>query len=206
MARSKTRPTKQSESVVRAMSMVGFRPEKPSSAPPDWKPMLIQYRLEAGFNGGSDPFAPHPASWSFGRRTPTCDCSGFVAWCCGYSRYHEDFPLYGGYVNTDSMLQDATGQKEWFEEVEYPEPGCLIVYGAIYKGTVRTRVGHVGLVTGVAAAEWDPRNPQFDRLLVTHCSSGNVKRTGAAIQQTTGSIWQKSGAKLVRYRHFFGEV
>lgn len=171
--------------------MVGFEPPMPPGAPADWRPKPIQYRLLKA-NGGKDPWAQHPADWSYGKRTPTCDCSGFVAWCLGYPRR-----LDGRWYSTDGMLRDARGARRVFEVIETPELGCVAVYGGRWRGAERLRAGHVGIVTGVPA-EWSGNN--WSDLEVTHCSSTNARRTGGAIAITDGLLWGRKGGVLLRCR------
>lgn len=201
MGRGAIRPTSIREAVERARSMLGYRPANKRQ---------IAYRLKGGFNGGHDPFAKHPARWSpaDSQREAwsktgayTCDCAGFVAWCLGYDRYQPDSGFHNEgrgykYINTDSAIWASEAEvPTWFKRLEYPEVGCLVVYGSKWRSGKRVRVGHVGLVTAVPA-EWDPENPQFDLLKVIHCSSGNQRRFGASIQETDGSIWAKRGLFL----------
>ena len=96
MPRGIIRPLTIAEAVRRAKSMVGYKPELPANAPKGTRRVNIKYRLSK-FNGGKDPYAQHPADWSYGNRTPTCDCAGFVAWCLGYDRYQPGkFEPYDG--------------------------------------------------------------------------------------------------------------
>lgn len=188
--------------VERARSMIAFRPQPPvAHSKSRAKP--IQYRLRGGFNGGKDPFAQHPGSWSppDNQKMPwssggawTCDCSGFVSWCLGIDRYQPEFPHYGGWVSTDSILMDARTGGDWFEEIPAPELGCVVVYGGARRKGKRIRVGHVGLVVDPLPAEWDKN---WSDLRVIHCSSGNGRRFGQAVWETDGRIWSKHG-RLVR--------
>lgn len=201
LGRGAIRPTTACEAVERARSMLGYRPDNK---------LPIAYRLKGGFNGGHNPFAPHPGKYS--RRDNqreawskagayTADCAGFVAWALGYDRYQpkSGFHNEGGgykYINTDSAIVSSEAEvPTWFRKIDHPEPGCLVVYGSKWTNGKRTHIGHVGLVTGVPA-EWDPDRPDFNLLKVVHCSSGNQRRTGASIQETDGSIWAKRGLFL----------
>ena len=149
----------------------------------------ILYRLKE-HNGGQDPFAPHCASWSPDLKRWTSDCTGFVCWCLGLDRYQPP-----DWINTDSALEDALKKKVRFEPLELPELGCVVVYGGAWKNGIRTKVGHWGIVTGLPA-EW---GPSWDLLSVTHCSSGQSRKHGAAIAETSGQLWARHG-RFLRYR------
>lgn len=187
------------DAIKRAKSMIGFVPKLLENAPIDTKPQPIRYRLKGGYNGGQSPYAAHPASWSYGKRTPTCDCSGFIAWVLGYDRYQPHAGLGVKYLNTDNIILLAKSQK-WFEILNKPELGCIIVYGK-YDKNGKTYVGHIGLITSLPA-EWDKdSNDSWKDLLVTHCSSGNDKKFGGAIQETSAlNIW---GSRIHRDHTYF---
>lgn len=141
--------------------------------------------------GGRDPEAKSP-----GDATAACDCSGFVCWALGFDRHQPGFAGYD-WVSTDSMVAMARRPDNgWFEEVQVPRPGDLVVYPSIYKGGKRIRVGHVGLVsqvpTGSAVGDWAA-------LRVIHCSAGNQRRTKAAVQETSGLAWKGKGSLFLRY-------
>ena len=199
------------EAVERAKSMIWFEPELPEDAGIGAKSQPIRYRLPK-FNGGKDPLADHPADWSYGKRSPTCDCIGFIAWSLGFDRYqpvHFDRNkkgkvIYGGYINTNSSILAANSlEPSWFEEVCAPELGCLVVYGGTRnKKTGKRRAGHIGIVVGPLPAEWDPEaNECWRALRVVHCSSSNDRITGGAIQETDGWTWRHSRrpSKFLRY-------
>jgi hypothetical protein len=201
--RGAIRPTSIEEATLRAVSMIQHKPARPASAETA-PPVPIMYRLRGGFNGGSDPYAPHPASWSppdgqgcawsrYGAWT--CDCSGFVCWALGLDRFQPQGAVE--WLSTDGMLQDAAGPRERFVEVDGPELGAVVVYGGLWNEGKRVRVGHVGLVTGLPP-EWDPEvRDCWARLSVTHCSS-SMSKAGAAIAETNGLTWWRRGRFLRR--------
>ena len=193
LVRGQIRPTTRREAIERAESMVGYKPEKPEGAPFDAKRQTIKYRLSK-YNGGKDPYADHPADWSYGLRTPTSDCAGFVAWALGYDRKQiGTFPKWGGWINTDSMIAEARQFGDWFEEISEPEVGCLLVTPSIYKGGKRTKVGHVGMVVEVPEV-WDGDTRS---LTVVHCSSRPKGRS--AVKRTNGAFGATRGV-LLRYK------
>lgn len=194
------------EALRRARSMIGFEPD--GRGP-------IRYRLREGFNGGRNPNAPHPASWSppdsqglawSEHGAWTCDCTGFAMWCIGIDRYQLDFeknhkgePLWGGWINTNSMIAASkVPNPEWFEQIPYPEKGCLVVYGTWRNEQGKSKVGHVGVVSDFPK-DWQPG--QWRRLSVVHCSGGNDQTLGMAIAETDGRAWEnpRKGSVFLRY-------
>lgn len=143
---------KASDVVARARSAVGLG---------------IKYRLGSG---GMKPSEDYPSNIS-----NECDCSGFVCWTLGISRYQPAYPFNGGWVNTDSMVADAYSAVGFFAMI-LPRPGAVIVYGR--KGKT---VGHCGIISGV--------DSQGRVTKVIHCSAGNYRRTGDAIAETDAALW-----------------
>jgi hypothetical protein len=131
--------------------------------------------------GGFDPRAPTPGSKS--------DCSGYVCWMLGRSRVTTN-PLYvkfnGGWVNTDGMIHDAKSCLGFFTQLGAPEIGCLIVYGGKASGAPR-KIGHVGIVTQLGDEE---HRYTLNVSRVRHCSMGNYRRTGDAIQVTGPEVFR----------------
>ncbi len=195
MTRGAMRTTTHAEAVERARSMINYMPSVHPMSAKGTEPSLIRYRLSRN-NGGKDPHARHPADYSYAFKTPTCDCSGFVAWCLGFDRFQEaTFSQFSGWVSTDSMIIEARRKGAWFEEIRFPELGALVVTPGVRRHGRRIRVGHVGMMTGLPA-EWDPAEPPWTDLIVTHCSSSNSRLTGGAIR-TTG--WSSGGGVFLRY-------
>jgi hypothetical protein len=123
----------------------------------------IYYRLNGDddglppYNGGTDPMAPDPADrWSKPGSTfvnITADCMAGAAWCGGFDRKQpvRFAHLYGGSINTNSMILDAQDQRRCFEPVERPAPGLFVVCAS---GSPGHKVGHIGTIVDVPA-EWD---------------------------------------------------
>lgn len=156
--------------------------------------MTIGYQLG---KGGTDADRGHPGQWSTERLRWLSDCSGFVCWAWGLDRRQETFP--GSWLSTDGILREAATPNRtdpWFEFLDTPELGCLVVYGRAGQ-----KPGHVGIVVD-PIPEWDPKEPRLTqpwlKLHVVHCSSGNQRRYGGAIAETNGAIWRMRG-KFVRY-------
>ncbi len=142
----------------------------------------VKYHLEYP-NGGTDPDANMPCD----EATGFADCVGFVAWCQGFDRYQKGkFPLYDGYINTDSMIDEATQQKKWFVLQSRPQVGDMIV-GATYRdGLLRKHIGHIGVI--VSVSDWDGQG--LAGISVVHCSPGNYKYGPSAIFKTNGLVWK----------------
>jgi hypothetical protein len=176
--------------------MVGRAIERPGGRDPH----PIRYRLKK-YNGGKDPNADHPATWAPDWGVWCCDCVGFTSWCLGFDRFQKGkFEPYGGWINTDSMIQHAEGKGKngnvtWFEKIDAPEPGCLLVTRSKYKDGKRVKVGHVGLcvsILGSSAVEWSGR---YEDVMVIDCSSSASKQKKMAITVKTGRLW-RSGVFL----------
>jgi len=113
----------------------------------------ILYELGAG---GTDPNAPLPSN-----SEKRCDCSGFaLAWVPGISReqegkgkpWSESIP----WVNTDSVVHDATGEQRLYVQLQWPTPGCMMVYSAAMSGA--ERCGHCAVVSEVSMSPTGPRS------------------------------------------------
>lgn len=142
----------------------------------------IRYKRGAG---GRNPKLPTPETIRDG--VLGCDCVGFALWCHGIDRFNKLFPVYGGWMNTDSLreeaLSDKPGEVDWVTRISVPEPGCLVVYGAAGKAPFR-RIGHVGLVYRVPA-EWDAKvRDCWKDLGVIDCRSSTP-----AIEARDGLAW-----------------
>lgn len=140
--------------------------------------------------GGYDPGGIHPFdSKGF------CDCSGFTSWTCGESR-KTSHPLYvnfnGGWFETSSMYIDATvwKGKGSFELALEGLPGMLLVWpDRKVPGTTRVLQGHVGVIVAVEGGK--PTR-------VVHCSAGNFRATGDAIQETDADMFERHGAVIAK--------
>ena len=129
----------------------------------------IKYKLGKG--------GLHPTD-KFPSKNKLCDCSGFVCWVLGLSR-QTTIPFYkqfGGWIFTDSMVADVNSSAGIFEHLQFPRPGCIVVYGA------GNKIGHVGIVSEVSNGVMK---------MVIHCSSGNSKKFNASIQETTPAVFNR---------------
>jgi hypothetical protein len=101
-----------------------------------------------------------------------CDCSAFVARCCGQRKF--DGRLWW---NTDRIYADAKqGHVRW-REIENPVPGCIGVYpGTTFKG--KRVAGHVWVVADTSTAQ------------TVECSS-----SGKGIAKQQRGKWFQMGAQ-----------
>jgi hypothetical protein len=184
-----------SGAVKRAREVDGIKPSR--------------YKLGAG---GRNPAAPTP--FTIRDKILGSDCIGFVLWCLGLDRFQKDFPHYGGWINTDSAIQDAKTTKKFFTQVHYPEPGDLVIYPALYEDGKRVRIGHVGMVVEVPADWPSPegwpnlskkeKTSHLKRVKVIDCAGTKWRRLmGDAVRETTAAAsWDKPDAIFARYNHF----
>jgi murein DD-endopeptidase MepM/ murein hydrolase activator NlpD len=137
----------------------------------------IKYKLGSG---GMDPSLKQPTS------NKLCDCSGFVCWVFGISR-KSTIPFYkkfGGWIYTDSMVEDINSQAGIFEKLNIPEVGCIVVYGA------GSKIGHVGIVSEVV-------NGKMTKVI--HCSAGNSAKFNDSIQETAPNVFNRADALWGRF-------
>lgn len=195
-------PLTVAQRVVRALYLAG---EVPTAAldpyvrtlhAPPWCPDLY-YRLSE-FNGGKDPTAPDPATRWIAEGgvqvNRTSDCVGGAAWCGGFDRYQPArfAHLYEGWINTDSMLQDATTARRCFVELETARVGCFVVAASHTGGH---EIGHIGVVVNVPS-----RQILVERSAAWWSTLGVVDiaaRSGRANKRTTGAGWSTRDARFV---------
>lgn len=156
---------------------------------------LIQYSHLPGQNGGVDPRAVDCASrWErSGSTMLTSDCVGFYCWSRGVDRYQPKrfAHLFGGWQNTDSIIQDARGPAKCWRVVDKPYPGCAVVYPGTFLGSVRIRMGHIGAVYSVPAELAIKELEWWREVKVADCHGPRLK--GRAIGLRDASIWQRRG-------------
>lgn len=136
-----------------------------------------RYRLGAG---NHDPSSPRPFD-----DTRECDCSGYVTWALGLSRYQPHLAWLrlanGGWYNTAGMWLDVREPTGFLAPLSAARPGAVLVYpAASVSKTKGPTIGHVGIVTGIKgpAVTW-----------VIHCSAGAYRRSGDAIRETPPSVF-----------------
>jgi hypothetical protein len=162
------------------------------------------YKLGAG---GRSPTAPTPHTIRDG--VLGSDCVGFTSWCLGHDRYQpKTFSLYDGWINTDSLMADARGKREWYEPIARPVPGDVVVYPSTYKDGVRQRIGHIGLVSfvpdgmpaDVYALPAAERRSWLQRVLVIDCAGAAARRPYAIKEAPAAPTWDKPDAMFARCR------
>ncbi len=143
------------------------------------------YRLGAG---GMRPSA------TLGRSS---DCSGFVAWTIGIPRQLP--PKTGAWLDTDCYWRGGSPVADGLflrVDAETALPGDLYVYP-----DSGGRQGHIGVITGTQDGK--PTR-------VIHCSSGNHRRSGDAVQETGCTIFERNPNRRImsveysRLRELFG--
>jgi hypothetical protein len=153
----------------------------------------IEYRLGAG---GRRPNDPSPAD-DQGR----CDCSGFACWTLRMDRLQR-VDGKDVWLSTGGMVADATGPRRWFEVIDRPEPGCLVVYRA--NPLVARVTGHVAVVVSARVAEWNPKDPAcWKAVQIIHCHGpkGIVPAVTRSDASRFGKLWGASrGTMLLRFR------
>jgi hypothetical protein len=165
--------------------------------------------------GGRDPDAASPAD-ARGR----LDCSGLTCWLHRLDRRQllaaargarpdvwvdldgdgDLDPAIEAWIGTGGIITDALGPRCWYEPIERPELGALLVYAA---DNERGRAyGHVGMVTGGLPVEWDPRSLALWRgLEVTDCHGPNGRQPGVMVVSGAGwgKVWgARRGTLIVR--------
>lgn len=184
--RGAIRKTSDIEAVRRALSALSQVPPPPDPTIEDAGHRPIAYRLEGGFNGGFDPFAPHCASWSYGGRTPTADCIGFVLWATGVDRCQPEYHgSVGVWLHCGSLLADADGDRVWCEPVDEhaAKPGDWLITQS-----------HIAMI--IRPAIFSPSVMRFDHLVID-CSPRHGRETAIGI----GLPWSES-CRVLRYKHY----
>jgi hypothetical protein len=158
----------------------------------------IFYRLK-DFNGGKDPTGPDPATrWTktgSAFTNVTSDCIGGAAWCGGFDRYQPGrFPLYEGWINTDSMVADAIGAQACFRVLDKPEPGCFVV-AASGSGPRDGSIGHIGTVVEIPSGIWSDSEAQWRAVVVVDIAARGVGVR--ANKATTAYGWYTRQARWV---------
>ena len=134
-------------------------------------------------NGGFHPQDSVPTRNGF------CDCSGWLAWVLGMSRYQGDkgksFSNNFPWVETSAIYRDAKRDNYVFVEIPVPVPGCVVVYPDHKVLGVR-REGHTGLVIEVLSN---------GKIMTIDCSSSNGGKTKESIRYLDRtSLWKSKKA------------
>lgn len=147
------------------------------------KGLGIRYRL----GGGTARAGRHTCADARG----ACDCSAFACWALGIDKQGSypflvspGQPVEPGnqWYGTDNIWNDSVHiALGLFSRIHDPAPGCLILYPRQRLSGKKSTPGHVGVVTRVDAG---------GTLSVLHCSSGNSKKSGDAIQETDDAVFR----------------
>ena len=117
------------------------------------------------------------------------DCSGYVCWCIMKNR-KTDHPLYvaanNGWLDTFAIHRDIERATGFFDPLDQGVPGAVVVYP-----DSNGRHGHIGIVVSASG----PGVDGIDEVI--HCSSGNYKTTGDAIQITDAAVFQNNSKSLI---------
>lgn len=157
--------------------------------------------------GGRDPRAASPLTKR--NNVLGSDCVGFTSWALGHDRYQpETFELYDGWINTDSLMLDARGARQWYEQIDVPEPGDVVVFPSIHRDGRRVRMGHVALVVevpvglpaGVFALPADERRKWLRDVYVVDCAAAASRGQHAIHETTAAASWDKPDAMWARCR------
>lgn len=147
-------------------------------------------------NGGKDPTAIDPFDrWNKPGETfinRTADCIGGMTWCGGFDRYQPQrfSHLYDGWINTDSMIEDAHGPRKCFHVLDRPEPGCFVVFAS---GSAGHAIGHIGGITDVPT-DWEPHAVECWRGLGV---VDMAARTGRGNRRGDPMTWYYAGGVFV---------
>jgi hypothetical protein len=147
-----------------------------------------------GFGEGGRNPAGDRETWSELLGKYAADCSGSLLYWLGLDRHQPKsrFPLYGGWISTDSMIDDAElrGGGHLFARVATPRPGDVLVWPGVDldRDGDRDRIGHCSIIVSVPA-EWDEFDvtPQYDQLRVVQCRGPNGNTP--AVVETSGAPW-----------------
>lgn len=193
------RPTRRDEAVARAYLMPLFMCHRHKESPPDFYSRPHAYRLEDN-NGGKNPYAEDPGDWSYGYRVKTSDCIGFITWAAGFDRFQKyHFPEYGGWINTDSILEHAAAghEKPWFKVIDAKDAkaGDFLVVGSTRSAILRRRIpGHIKMIVR-------PATP-VSKILVVDCSPSNGRESAIMVKEQASL----GKYKVVRYTGYVDEA
>ena len=107
-------------------------------------------------------------------------------------------------INCNSAIEDALHGCEVFELASGAvQPGDLLCYPTFTllapDGTHKQFIGHVGIVTGVRALEWDWAWPQYELLDIAQCKGPNGRKP--AVVATDGSLWAHHDTVWPKVQH-----
>lgn len=98
--------------------------------------------------GGRDPRAHTPVTTRSDYSPPATgsDCVGLAMWISMLDRFNPTFPIYGGWMNTDSIAEEARTKGHWYRVTHAPEPGDLVLFTSLYVKGKLVEAGHIGFM------------------------------------------------------------
>ena len=177
------RPCTSTTAVERALSLVGKGG---------------QYVLGTGDYLGDGP------PWTSRGGLQGSDCAGFaMCWAYKLPRHRPGYnkgpwASVADDINCNSGLEDAAHARDLFEFTDTPRLGDLLCYPTFTVSGKRF-IGHVGIVVGVRAAEWDPERPQYELLDIAQCKGPNGRKP--AVVKTDGSLWAHHDTVWPKLQH-----
>jgi len=193
-----TRPCSPDEAITRALSIVGHGGS---------------YQL------GTGDYAPRlglDLPWTdrqddHGNVVTGSDCAGFaICWAYKLHRHRPSFNA-GSWasvesdINCNSAIEDADHNRELFERIDRPEPGCLLTYPSFRINGIQF-IGHVVIVTSVRRClEWDPALPDYGLLDTAECHGPNGHTPGVVASTGAGfaghdKVWPKPEHRTIMLR------
>lgn len=153
-------------------------PVPPKGAPKDAGFRPIHYRLESE-NGDKDPTADYCCDWSYGGRTPTADCVGFILHGCGIDRLQPGYKGSSGpWLHCPSILTDAIGPRTFFRLLATDEPvlpADLLVTNDHIAGILRPAIRAPFRLQPAESAD-----PDYDHLVID-CSPRHGRNSAIGI-------------------------
>jgi hypothetical protein len=133
------------------------------------------------------------SSWTQGAKN---DCSGFVDWCLRFSPSRQvDHPLYkrvnGGWFETTAIYADGLEAVGYFKRLDEAKPGAMLVYPDYIGNDGKSHDGHIGIVLEAHKAGVQGVKS------VIHCSWGQWKSTGDAVQITGPEAWKSHKESII---------
>lgn len=158
--------------------------------------MVGKGRYELG-TGGRDPSKPNPFSSSRKGREGKIysDCSGFVAWACGYDRVQNLGTSFEKWYSCEGIVDDATGYQDLYTPTDIVEIGDIIVYPP--KGKLKW--GHVGIIVEILPGFIRGSKDWWKHLKIAHCSP----RGSAAVKVTDAVLWHTCYTKYKTYSRIY---
>jgi len=126
------------------------------------------------------------------------DCSAFVCWALGVDKLG-DYPWLvpageerdpeGEWYSTDNIVDDALHfDVGFFDRTDEPRAGGVVVYPTRWKTGKASPAGHCGIISAVDSSGRITK--------VIHCSSGNYRTAGDAVQETGPEVFSSNDSTV----------